>query len=211
MWIKESQRQLVKDRHFPTWRNEFGLYCDDERVWRCGGRLNQANISPAAKHPIILPREHHLTVLIVQGTPEVVPQRHQGDPDGGSVKILDRQGKIPGEEADSPVQSSGPHYKIPPPPPLPEFRVSEQPPFTFTGVDFAGPLYVHYPGGTETSKVWLCLFTCCVIWAIHLDLVPNMTTTAFLRCLKKLSQGQESSCRTMAGPSSLRPRCYNPS
>lgn len=77
----------------------------------------------------------------------------------------------------------GLHYDIPPPPPLPKFRVSEQPPFTFTGVDFAGPLYIRYPGDTTTSKVWLCLFTCCVICAVHLDLVANMTTTAFLRCL----------------------------
>ena len=34
------------------------------------------------------------------------------------------------------------HYQIPPPPPPPEFRLDEKPPFTFTGVDFAGPLYV---------------------------------------------------------------------
>ncbi len=63
--------------------------------------------------------------------------------------------------------------------------MSERPPFTFTGVDFAGPLYVRYPGNTETRKVWLCLFTCCVTRAVHLDLVPDMTTTAFLRCLKR--------------------------
>ncbi len=60
----------------------------------------------------------------------------------------------------------------------------EQSPFTNTGVDFAGPLYVRYPGSTKSSKVWLCLFTCCVVRAVHLDLVPDMTATAFLRCLK---------------------------
>ena len=79
----------------------------------------------------------------------------------------------------------GPRYSVPPPPPLPEFRVSEQPPFTFTGVDFAGPLYIRYPGKPECSKVWLCLFTCCVVRAVHLDLVPNLTTPAFLMCLKR--------------------------
>ena len=75
-----------------------------------------------------------------------------------------------------------PHYQVPPPPSLPEFRVSEQPPFKFTRVDFAGPLYVRYPNNKE---VRICLFTCCVIQAVHLDLVPNMTTTAFFRCLKR--------------------------
>ena len=33
--------------------------------------------------------------------------------------------------------------------------------------------------------MWLCLFTCCVVRAVHLDLVPDMTTSAFLRCLKR--------------------------
>ena len=81
----------------------------------------------------------------------------------------------------------GQHYQIPPPPPLPAFRVTEHPPFTYTGVDFAGPLYIRYPKGTESCKVWLCLFTCCVVRAVHLDLVPNMTTTTFLRCLKRFT------------------------
>uniref|UniRef100_A0A1X7UJS9 Integrase catalytic domain-containing protein n=1 Tax=Amphimedon queenslandica TaxID=400682 RepID=A0A1X7UJS9_AMPQE len=34
-------------------------------------------------------------------------------------------------------------YRASPPPPLPLFRVTEQPPFTLTGVDFAGPLLVR--------------------------------------------------------------------
>ena len=52
-------------------------------------------------------------------------------------------------------------------------------------MDFAGPLYVRYPGSSQTSKVWLCLFTCCVVRAVHLELVPDMTTTTFVRCLKR--------------------------
>jgi len=33
-----------------------------------------------------------------------------------------------------------------PPPPLPDFRVREEPAFTYTGVDFAGPLYIKIKG-----------------------------------------------------------------
>ena len=72
------------------------------------------------------------------------------------------------------------------PPLLPPFRVSEAPAFTYVEVDFAGPLYVKRVGSkTEDNKVWICLFTCCVTWAIHLDLVPDLTTGAFLRCFKR--------------------------
>ena len=38
-----------------------------------------------------------------------------------------------------------------PPPPLPEFRIKEDPAFTYTGVDFAGLLFIH--GGTSSSAV----------------------------------------------------------
>lgn len=50
----------------------------------------------------------------------------------------------------------GPACRAPPPPPLPEFRVREEPPFLFTGVDFAGPLYIRSFGLTVTNKVLDC-------------------------------------------------------
>ena len=77
-------------------------------------------------------------------------------------------------------------YQAPPSPPLPEFRVKECPPFAYTGVDFAGPLYVKTYTGPQ-QKVWICLYACCVTRAIHLDLVPSLTTSAFLRSLRRFS------------------------
>ena len=35
------------------------------------------------------------------------------------------------------------------------------------------------------KKVWICLYTCCVVRAIHLDLVPDQTTPAFLRSFRR--------------------------
>ena len=78
-------------------------------------------------------------------------------------------------------------YLGPPPPPLPEFRVKEDPLFTYTGVDFAGPLYIKASRATASSKVWICLYTCCMVRAVHLDVVPDMTTLAFIRRLKRFS------------------------
>ena len=70
----------------------------------------------------------------------------------------------------------------PPSPPLPEFRVQVSPPFSSTGVDYAGPLYLK--GG---EKVWISLFTCCAVRAVHLELVPDLTAISFVRCLKRFS------------------------
>ena len=85
------------------------------------------------------------------------------------------------------MRYEGKPYKATHPPPLPEFRVRERPPFTYTGVDFAGPLHVKERGNNGTSKVWICLYTCCVVRAVHLDIVPNLTTSAFLRSFKQFT------------------------
>ena len=58
----------------------------------------------------------------------------------------------------------------PPPPPLPEFRVKDDPAFTYTEVDFAGPLFIQ-ESSSSSSNMWICLFTCLVTRAIHLDTV----------------------------------------
>ena len=78
----------------------------------------------------------------------------------------------------------GAPFKTPLPPALPAFRVQEQPPFTFTGVDYAGPLCTR---SKEASKAWICLFTCCVTRAVHLELVTDMSTDSFIRCLKRFA------------------------
>ena len=69
--------------------------------------------------------------------------------------------------------------------PLPPFRVQEEPPFTFSGVDFAGPLYVKSIPCKAEDKVWICLFTCCVVRAVHLEVVVNFSVPTIIRCLKR--------------------------
>ena len=69
-------------------------------------------------------------------------------------------------------------FNAPPPPPL----VREAPPFCFMRVDYAGPLYVD-----TGEKVWVCLFTCCIVRAIHLELVPNLAAHTFIHCFKRFT------------------------
>ncbi len=44
--------------------------------------------------------------------------------------------------------------------------------------------YVEQSAISERRTVWLCLYTCCVMRAIHLDLVPNLNAFTFLRSFK---------------------------
>ena len=80
----------------------------------------------------------------------------------------------------------GQTYHTPIAPPLPSFRVVESHPFTHTGVDFAGPLYVKKKA-TLNSKAWICLYTCCVTHAIHLELVPDLSTDTFIQSMKRFT------------------------
>ena len=58
--------------------------------------------------------------------------------------------------------------------PLPAFRVSEGPPFSSVGVDFAGPLY--YKTNKSMSKCYIALFSCSITRAVHLELVHDLST-----------------------------------
>ena len=40
---------------------------------------------------------------------------------------------------------------------------------------------------TKSNKVWICLYTCCVVRAIHLDIVPDMSTQTFIRSFKRFT------------------------
>jgi hypothetical protein len=72
LWIKEAQRTLTMSVHFKTLESQFNLFQGDEGIWRCGGRLSNADIPYNVKHPILLPRDHHLTQLIVRRAHERV-------------------------------------------------------------------------------------------------------------------------------------------
>ena len=64
-------------------------------------------------------------------------------------------------------------------PPWPRQRVSESLPFQFVGLDCLGPVFVKE--GTVMNKMWICLFTCLAIRAVHLERVRSLS----LLCLRR--------------------------
>jgi imidazoleglycerol phosphate dehydratase HisB len=62
-------------------------------------------------------------------------------------------------------------------PPLPACRVSDDPPFSNTGIDFAGPPYVK---DDYKQKTYICLYTCASTRAIHLELTEDLSVESFL-------------------------------
>ncbi|KRY44511.1 hypothetical protein T03_6034 [Trichinella britovi] len=71
---------------------------------------------------------------------------------------------------------------------LPADRVTESLPFSHTGVDFAGSLFVRPEvkrSDTQVHKANICIFTCMTTRAVHLELLKEQTTDSFLQGLRR--------------------------
>ena len=73
----------------------------------------------------------------------------------------------------------------PDPAPLPQSRTQDLPPFTVSGVDFTGALYVQQD--RDEVKVYICLFTCATTRAIHLEVVTDLSTETFLLAFRRFT------------------------
>ena len=185
-WIKDSQSHMQRNGRFPSWRCQLDLFNDESGV--CG-RTSKSSLSPAAKTPILLDKEHHLTTSIVMDAHRCV--MHGGVRET-LAELRSAYWLVQGRQFIRKLihgcvvcrKHEGRLCQGHPPPPLPEHRVRQSQPFQTTGVDFAGPLHVKISNATGSSKVWLCLYTCCTTRAVHLDLVLNMTAITFMRCFK---------------------------
>ncbi|XP_027140530.1 uncharacterized protein LOC109138253 [Larimichthys crocea] len=65
---------------------------------------------------------------------------------------------------------------------LPQDRMETTPPFTYTGIDCFGPVYVKE--GRKEIKRYGLLLTCLCSRAIHIEVLDDMTTDAFINALR---------------------------
>ena len=77
-------------------------------------------------------------------------------------------------------------YNAPPAPPLPRYRVTEAPPFSRIGVDFAGPLFCKESKG-KAAEVYLVLYTCYVTHAVHFDLVNGLDAARYFNSFRRFA------------------------
>jgi len=156
-----------------------------------GGRLKHSALPYSQKHPIILHGKDILTRMIVSS--QHITLLHAGPT--LMLSVLSSRFHIIGARrlvrtvyrgcvtckkvtAKTESQFMGQ---------LPVHRVTPSPPFAKTGVDFAGPLIIK-KGHTRKPvyiKSYICLFVCLATKAVHLELVSDLTTEAFLASFKR--------------------------
>ena len=198
-WIKNCQQQVYwkeitnlssspsATNRLPLVR-QLRLFLDKNGYIRCGGRIHNAPISQLAKFPYLLPPKHPLTSLIVisihvklfhagtNSTLTAIRQTYWIPTARQYIKTLLRHCTVCRRHCGKP-------YAVPDPAPLPESRTCDVAPFTITGVDFTGALYVQHNSGEE--KVYICLFTCATTRAVHLEVVTDLSTETFLLAFRR--------------------------
>ena len=166
-----------------------GTFLDEDMIIRCKGRLQNSSLQYEAKCPILMPRDHYVTTLLIRRCHESV--MHNGTKET-LAELRSGFWVTKGRQAVKKVirkcvtckRIQGQSYEVPKASQLPEFRVKEKHAFSSVGIDFARPLYVKLTS-VQNKKVYLALFTCGVSRALHLELVPDLSTETFLRCFKR--------------------------
>ena len=175
----------------PARVDQFGLYIDESKVLRCKGRINNSSLALNSKRPILLPPDHPYVKLLITDVHQRV--KHSGTNDTLTA-LRERFWILKGRQVVGKIvrwctfcqKMDGSAYPTVSPPDLPSDRVSEDPPFSHVGLDFAGPLYVHADkNSSENHKTYICLFTCAATRAIHLELVNDLNVSSYLLAFRR--------------------------
>lgn len=166
-------------------------FLDSNGVLRVGGRLKKSNISYDQKHPIILDKNHILSKLLIVHYHR--QNLHMG-PQGLLCCIRDKFWILGGiNTIKRELRSCIICFRMKPKPlevlmgDLPEARLTPKRPFFNCGLDYAGPFNIKSSKirNSKILKSYLCLFVCFATKAVHLEIVSDLTTEAFLNALKR--------------------------
>ncbi|XP_011706173.1 PREDICTED: uncharacterized protein LOC105461373 [Wasmannia auropunctata] len=165
----------------------------EKGVLRVGGRIKHSLLAFDERHPIILPRRSILSTLVIRSC-------HSRTLHGGvqqTLGLLRQRFWIPGGRLEVKacihrcLRCLRWRAAIPQPlmGDLPESRVTPSRPFQFTGVDYAGPVMLRTSGGRghKAHKAYIAVFVCFCTKAVHLEVVSDYTTDAFLAALRRFT------------------------
>ena len=163
-------------------------FLDANGIIRVGGRIRKSDMEYSIKHPILLPRYGHITSAIVYffhhkighaGRGMTINEiRNQGfwviscssvvkSMISKCVECRRQRGKVCQQKMGD----------------LPAERLSEEPPFTYCGIDMFGPFLVK--DGRKHLKRYGVMITCMSSRAIHLETTNSMNTDSFILSLRR--------------------------
>ncbi|XP_055623371.1 uncharacterized protein LOC129766802 [Toxorhynchites rutilus septentrionalis] len=157
-----------------------------------GGRLEHAAVSNNRKHPYILDHRHPLAQLVM------VHYHRKLFHAGQQLLISAVRERFwltnARNLARKTIHECVPCFRVKPKiqeklmADLPPDRVTPCVSFQKVGVDYCGPFQIAYPQRrSRPVKCFVAIYICLVTKAVHLELVADLTTQAFLASLKRFS------------------------
>ncbi|XP_055603880.1 uncharacterized protein LOC129752114 [Uranotaenia lowii] len=168
---------------------KLSAYIDKEGLVRMDGRIGAApNLPIEAKCPIILAKNHPITFLLIDSYHRRYLHRNAET----VFNEIRQRFYIPGlrkliRTVGSRCQWCKVYGSVPTQPkmaPLPKARLTAfLRPFTFTGLDYFGPILVKV--GRSHVKRWVALFTCFTTRAIHMEVAHSLSTVSCKLCIRR--------------------------
>ena len=167
------------------------IFLDADGLLRVGGRQQNSRLSYDRRHPIILHGKHPVTKLLIHT--EHLRLLHAG-PLLISGSLGRRYHIVGGRRAIHSVSRRCVicrRRSLRPQPPLmgqlPSERVTPDLVFNRVGIDYAGPILTKYGYVRKPTlvKSYVCVFVSLSVKAVHLELVSDLTTEAFIACLRR--------------------------
>ncbi|XP_062610035.1 uncharacterized protein LOC134271839 [Saccostrea cucullata] len=170
-------------------------FLDGDDLLRVGGRLNNVkHVLPTGEiNPIIVPKNHHITTLLVRFYHESV--RHQGRHITEGALRQNGFWLISAKRTVSSyihkcvtckkLRGKLEYQKMAD---LPCDRLTSGPPFTSVGIDTFGPWKVvarRTRGGVINSKRWAIIFSCLSTRAVHIEIIEEMSSSSFINALRR--------------------------
>ncbi|XP_043251669.1 uncharacterized protein LOC122396939 [Colletes gigas] len=187
----EDIRRLKKEKTTANGKlQHLNPFLDKDDILRVGGRLKHSTMPFAQKHPIILPKSF-VTALIIENEHRM--HLHSGT-QTTLYAVRQRYWPIDGRSQVWQIIKKCVRCCRAHPPPinyimgnLPEARITESRPFTNVGVDYCGPFLIKERKHRNRTnvKVYVAIFICLAVKAVHIELVSDLTSEAFIAALRR--------------------------
>ncbi|XP_053687243.1 uncharacterized protein LOC128736780 [Sabethes cyaneus] len=191
--IIQDNKSLPIDKHQPVDKSSV-LYkltpiLDDQGVLRVDGRIGALQVASVdQKCPIILPRQHYMTFLLIDSyhrkylhaNSETIVNEVRQRFYVPRLRVLVKS--VANRCQWCKIKKARP--SVPRMAPLPVARLSPFiRPFSYVGLDYFGPIIVKV--GRANAKRWIALFTCLTVRAVHVEVAFDLSTRSCICCIRR--------------------------
>ena len=164
-----------------------------------GGRIRRADLPVSQRHPVVLPRTGHVTRLIVDHCHKRTHHAGRGmtiaDIRSRGYWIIGARGAVSRHILKcvtcKKIRGTPQEQKMAD---LPEDRLNQAEPFTYSAVDLFGSFLVKER--RSQLKRWGVMFTCMACRAVHIETANTLSTDSFLNAFRRFV-GRRGPVRTL--------------